>query len=378
MLDQPEFPGGRALLTSEVFDLLAVTTDPFVIESLRCHQVVARLGETLTVSYECLISDRNGNQEQRLLVARTGRKLPAGAVVLSDGSDEVAVWGYPEDPYLPGLSVILDNRLPNTLSELGLPHPADRVEVRSYLPGRRAVIEVLCGDTRIFIKAVRPHTIERLRLLHNSIIGHAPIPTALAWFDEAGLIFFEAMPGETLWEHLSRSGTGPDSDDLVALLDCLPPLVGGPPRLLEQAPEHARLLSIIAPDRSQELARTLQALEETPMEPAAPVHGDLHSGQIILKEGKVHGLLDVDRAGIGTRADDLAGLLANMESQEGSADYRNILWDRFVRLVDRDSLRLRTAAALLGFAPTPFVSQQPDWPDEVRRRIDLAARLACI
>jgi hypothetical protein len=97
-----------------------------------------------------------------------------------------------------------------------------------------------------------------------------------------------------------------------------------------------------------------------------------------LKEGKVHGLLDVDRAGIGTRADDLAGLLANMESQEGSADYRNILWDRFVRLVDRDSLRLRTAAALLGFAPTPFVSQQPDWPDEVRRRIDLAARLACI
>jgi hypothetical protein len=238
------------------------------------------------------------------------------------------------------------------------------------------VIEVFCGDTRIFIKAVRPHTVERLRLLHNCIVGLAPIPTALAWFDEDGLIFFEAMPGETLWEHLSRSGTGPDPDQVIVLLDCLPPLAGGPPRLLEQAPDHARLLTIIAADRSQELARTLRALEQTPKEPAVPVHGDLHSGQIILEEGKVHGLLDVDRAGIGTRTDDLAGLLAHLESQEAGPDYRNRLWDRFFQLVDRDSLRLRTAAALLGFAPTPFVSQQPDWPNEVRRRIDLAARLA--
>ncbi|HEX5672442.1 MAG TPA: phosphotransferase [Acidimicrobiia bacterium] len=378
MIDQPELPGGRALLTSEALELLSVAADPFVIESLRCHQAVARLGETLTVSYECLISDRNGNHQQRLLVARAGRKLPAGAVVLSDGSVEVAVWKYPEDPYLPGLALGLDNRLTKMLSELGLPYPADRVEVRSYLPGRRAVIEVFCGDTRIFIKAVRPHTVEKLRVLHNSIVGQVTIPTALAWFDEDGLIFFEAMPGETLWEHLSRGGLGPDPDELIALLDCLPPLAGGPPRLLEQAPSHARLLSFIAADRSQELARTIGALEQTPKEPAVPVHGDLHSGQIILEEGMIHGLLDVDRAGNGTRADDLAGLLAHLDSQEAGADYRNRLWNRFVRLVDRDSLRLRTAAALLGFAPTPFVSQQPDWPDEVRRRIDSAARLARI
>jgi hypothetical protein len=44
-------------------------------------------------------------------------------------------------------------------------------------------------------------------------------------------------------------------------------------------------------------------------------------------------------------------------------------------MVDPLGLRLRTGAAVLGFAPWSFVAQQPDWPDEVRRRVDLAAVL---
>ena len=338
--------------------------------------MVARLGESLTVSYECLTSDKHGNQQQRLLVARAGGKLPAASVVLSDGSSEVAVWEYPEDPYLPGLATVFDDRLTPALIEMGIPHPAERVGVRSYLPGRRAVIEVSSGGRRIFIKAVRPHIVERLRRLQNSIAGHAPIPRTLGWFDEAGLIFFEAMAGETLGEQISRTGTGPDPDDLAALLDCLPTLEGGPHRLLKQAAGHARLLSILAPDQAEQLATILEALGDTPAEPPVPVHGDLHSGQILVEENKVQGLIDIDRAGMGSRADDLAGLLAHLESQQSSLDYREWARQKFTRLVNPTSLRLRTAAALLGFGPTPFISQQPDWPQEVRRRIELAAAFA--
>jgi hypothetical protein len=49
---------------------------------------------------------------------------------------------------------------------------------------------------------------------------------------------------------------------------------------------------------------------------------------------------------------------------------------RFEEVVDPSSLRLRTAAALLGFAIGPYRTQEGEWRQETLRRIAAARVLA--
>jgi hypothetical protein len=237
------------------------------------------------------------------------------------------------------------------------------------------VVEVETERARLFIKVVRPHTAGRLRDLNNRIAQTVPIPPILGESDASGLIIMEAMEGLTLWEHLAASKPGPNPARIVDLLDKLPVLEGGPQPQLKQVRNHARLLSLLAPDRSNALEGMVGVIEQARDEPQVPVHGDLHSGQIIIESSEPKGLIDVDRAGAGSRADDLAGLLAHLTVGGFKGSYLADLWEAFDRMVDPVSLRLRTAASVLGFAPWSFVAQQADWPAEVRRRIDLAAML---
>jgi Ser/Thr protein kinase RdoA (MazF antagonist) len=133
----------------------------------------------------------------------------------------------------------------------------------------------------------------------------------------------------------------------------------------------------------------LQRLSEQIGPEARPVdgmiHGDLHEGQLLVRDGAVVGVLDLDTVGRGRRADDAANALAHLASTIASAPPTVMspglsatlgFAEMLLRAADTRhhavDLRRRTAAALLGLAAAQFQSQHPAWPERVRERISAA------
>ncbi len=111
------------------------------------------------------------------------------------------------------------------------------------------------------------------------------------------------------------------------------------------------------------------------------MHGDFHSSQILIEEGRIVGLVDIDTAGIGQRANDLASLLGQLStvatvSQNPAPidEFRGLLLEDFSQRTDPASLRRRVAGAIVGLATGPFRVQLPDWPEATLRRLELAER----
>lgn len=352
------------LLSEDVAGLLATVAAEVGsnVVAYRPHQIVCKLDHSLTVAYEV---EFEGDQSGvRLVVAQAGGKLPTtGAVIATDGSTRIALWIYPNDPWLPGLAYLFDpDRLGRLLEQLGVSDAATPVEARSYRPGRRAVVEIATPPHRMFAKVVRPHRVADLQSLHRAMAG-LPVPRSVGWSPEAGLVILDALEGVAL------SAAGAEQLDPTALSALLDRLPGWPRPVVSpvtRAAEHARLLSLISPPNAGLLSEVVGALQKTSVGVEVPVHGDLHAGQILVGPDGQLALVDIDSAGLGQRADDLAGLLAHVEAIAGDGSQ---LWSAW----DSAELRLRAAAALLGFASGPFVAQQDGWPTEVARRIATAA-----
>jgi Ser/Thr protein kinase RdoA (MazF antagonist) len=113
--------------------------------------------------------------------------------------------------------------------------------------------------------------------------------------------------------------------------------------------------------------------------PDQPTHGDLYEGQLLVAHGRIRGLLDVDSAGPGRRADDLACLLAHLETLAVmDLRHRDRLralardwYAEFERHVDAHELRTRVAGVLLSLATGPHRVQESGWEAATRRRLDL-------
>ena len=147
----------------------------------------------------------------------------------------------------------------------------------------------------------------------------------------------------------------------------------------ERASEHARLLEAVAPELAPRIRALVDRLDSVTAGPQSAVHGDFHSSQILVHGKTVVGLVDVDTAGVGERADDLAGLLGHLATLAlGSRARRDIerygvaLINDFDRRTDPAGLRLRVAGVVLGLATGPFRVQLPRWPKDTERRVALA------
>lgn len=354
------------LLSDQVSGLLAVLAAEVgsTVSGYRRHQVVCKLDHSLNVAYEVDFGDAG----VRTVVAQAGGTLPStGAVIASDESIRIALWIYPQDPWLPGLAHLFDpDRLARLLDQLGVGEAVTAVAARSYRPGRRAVVEIATPTHRMFAKVVRPQRVEELQALHRTMAG-LPVPRSVGWSPEGGLVILDALEGLPLFAAGATAGLEPAA--LSALLDRLPAWPRPVLSPVSRAGEHARLLSLLSPPHAALLSRVVAAVGQTPGGPEVPVHGDLHAAQILVGPDGQLALVDIDSAGLGRRADDLAGLLAHLEAigADGTG-----LWSAW----ESGELRLRAAAALLGFAGGPFVSQQVEWPTEVARRIETAAEWA--
>lgn len=354
------------------------------LRSFKVSQVRYVPSKSVTVQYRADTTAESGRPDKVTLVASSGVKVPDGVPVFAADGLEVAFWQFPNDPFLPGLSSAADpDRVSNLLERLGAPAEHVKLRTRAYRAGRRAVIEASGKSQRIFLKVVRPAATAALQETHASFADQVPVPHTFGWSGELGIVALQAMAGRTLRAALTtRSSRVPSGADLVALLDLFPApdesatSVAGPHR---RAPDHARLLNAVAPDLAPRIEAIVGRLASVPDEPRTAVHGDFHSSQILIEGKDVVGLVDVDTAGVGERANDLAGVLGHLATlaldspaRTGIEKYGKGLISDFDQRVDPIGLRLRVAGVALGLATGPFRVQSAKWARDTERRISLA------
>ena len=298
---------------------------------------------------------------------------PPGARVV----DGVVVWRWPHDPWLPALR----DAVSATAVAQRLSRPVERLVLRTYRPGRRAVVQ----GPGVFLKVLRADragdVAARYRLLHDSGL---PVPEVLSE-DPRGLVVLAALPGRQGRAALRAGRRLPPGDALLGLLDRLPAALLGlaqRPSWSDGAAGHAERVAVVLPEeRGRVQALAAAVLDGTAGQPATDaVHGDLHEAQLLVAGGRVSGLLDVDRAGPGRRADDLACLLAHVQVLRATRRVAGRRADRlledwgpaFAAAVDQDELRLRTAGVLLSLATGPHRVQAAGWPEQTRALVELA------
>lgn len=352
----------------------------------KARQVTHDPAGSTSVQYRVEIDWPDRAVTAETVVAATGERIPEGAAVLDDGTTRVAVWRWPLDPSLPGLTGALDrDRVAGLLDDLGVDGAAVQLGVRAYRPGRRAVVEATGRRGRLFLKVVRPAKVEALHRTHRSLAAVLPVPDSLGWTDD-GVIVMPGLAGRSLRE-LLRSGhsTLPAPASVHALLDRLPEdLAAGPRRgdVRTAADHHAAAVGSVLPalrGRLDDLLADLHARDLAEQDQVA-VHGDLYEAQLLADGGRFCGLLDVDTCGAGHRVDDIANLCAHLSVLAVMSDRPKVI-KRYgaavladaERRFDRADLHTRIAAAVIGLATGPFRVLETHWPNATARRLDLAA-----
>ncbi len=374
------------LLGDSAAEILAVAADAAGGELGRWspRQVVHQPGRSTVVQYRTEVVHPGGGRDETTIVAATGARVPPGAAILDNGTTRVAVWRWPFDPELPGLTAALDHgRVAGLLDEVGVDGGALQLRVRAYRPGRRAVVEATGRRGRVFLKIVRPATVEALHRTHRTRSTHLPVPNSLGWKAD-GIRVLPGLRGRTLRELLRSSHSNvPPPADVDALLDRLPDtLTGGPRRrdLVASAEHHARVIASVLPSLGGQLDDLIGDLAPRVADhEIVPVHGDLYEAQLLVDRARFTGLLDVDTAGSGQRIDDLANMCAHLSVLALVSDrpkairrYGVALLEHAEARFERTDLRARIAAAVISLATGPFRVLEPRWAEGTARRLDLA------
>lgn len=394
---------GSALLTSSaVGDLLAAAVQHAGgrLVSWTLDHVDANPQRSTTATYSAVVEWSFGRRDELLGVSARAHGLigsDANAEIFADGDREVAVWIYPHDPDLPGLvraaypetltQVLNDARatpLPVTASDLDL-------EMIAYRPRRRAVLRatVRHPPQTFYVKVLRERLFDDVSRRHRMLLdaGLPAPPVAAATSDF--LLVLRELPGTPLAAAVFDEIPPCSAQELIALLDAMPPSVAG----LERRPpwsdavaHYAGIITAAVPALTDQLGRLVADITSglTGIPPGdEPTHGDFHEGQVHVAAGRVVGILDVDTIGPGRRADDLACLIAHLSTIQRmtpaqTARVHTLLraWvPVFDRRVDPVELRLRAAAVIISLATGPYRGQEPHWERETRAMVDSAQAL---
>jgi hypothetical protein len=363
---------------------------------LHRRQVLYRPGEEASVRYAATVSWAGGAPLAETIVAVTHVEgPPAGTLVVAAGDLTVGVFRYPHDPALPGLPIATSALA--VAGQLGIAGPTVRLSVRTYRPGRRAVIHAretvgggaLADSRERFLKVVPPAEAATLRAGLEHLRRHVPVPRVDGSWPELGIVALDSLPGRTIREILVAGDRGalaalPDADAILDLLERFPQPAADAPRQrgpISRAAAHAGLLARLLPDERARLATIVERIGDPPTGLAAvAVHGDLHVAQLLVEGPRLAGVLDFDDAGRGHRVDDLATMLGHLATLAAAVPRRRAriegylarLWPSFAASTSEDELRRGVAAAIIGLASGPFRIQQRDWRRRVRDRLALA------
>ena len=362
--------------------------------ALKRREVLYRPGQRATVRYAATIRWAGGPAVPETLIAIVDvGGPPAGTLVVETGDLAVGLLRYPEDPALPGLRTATSAHA--VAARLGVPARAVRLVVRSYRPGRRAVVHVRVGERGAdepgferYLKVVPPGELASVAGRIAALDGHVPVPKLVEVWPEDGALVLTALTGRTIRDVLLAGDRPavdalPDGLALMDLLDRLPAPVAGPAGSVARGPVaraagHAGLLAAVLPGERERLEALVERLgKPSRTGPLVMTHGDLHEAQLLVDGNRVVGVLDVDGAGPGRRVNDLGTLLGHLVALGDAVPQRRAAIERwrgrlqpvFECAEDPGELRRATAAALVGLAAGPFRVQEPAWRRLVRRRI---------
>lgn len=361
------------------------------------RQVDHRPGGSTTVAYRATVRWPDGAREVTIgaTVGQVADRSEDGGTLrvltLDGGERRVAIWVFPDDPALPALRSAYDaTSAAGLLRDLGVPAESRgpvTLAVRAYRPTRRAVIEVTTPGAQVFLKVVRPSRVADLHARHELLSDAGlPVPRPLSWTSE-GLLVMAPLVGVSMRTALRRGEPVPSAYDVLALLDRLPRAVVELPRRSAWSENAAHYASVIGAAMPSEAFRAAQLAEAIGrriegIQADQPTHGDLYEAQILLRDGGISGLLDVDTAGPGRRADDLACVVAHLETlsllrgwdAERLAGLAREYATTFADAVDPDELAARVAGVLLSLATGPHRVQDGDWQVQTTRRLDTVER----
>ncbi|HVE73710.1 MAG TPA: phosphotransferase [Mycobacteriales bacterium] len=345
------------------------------------EDVTYRPGHDVTVRLAATVR-RGGAKVQEGWVVSAGGPSPDKALSLAGPAGVVAAWRVRDDPDLVGLRSALDGAAVQALlTALGLPADGLRLTLVSVRPRRRAVVEVRTSSSRLFLKCVPPRKAAALEARHRACRNAGiPAPKALAVDVDLGIVILSPLPGIAL-----RSLLLVDEPNLPPASQVADVLAGfaqvdfalparDPGR---HARGHAALLRAVLPDERGRVDAQLARILAGPRVPGG-VHGDFYDAQLLVEDGHLVGVVDVDGAGSGRPADDAGNLLAHLLVLR-TLDVGGQAAGRWLPeaaaavrpLHDPVELACSTAAALLGLATWPHSRLASDWIPRTRELLDL-------
>ena len=318
-------------------------------------------------------------------VLSAGPDAPAGTHVLESEHGRVAAWRVRDDPVLVGLRAALDvGSVGALLRGLGVASDGLQVFLLACRPQRRAVVLARTPSHEVYLKCVPPDRAPSLHRRHAACSAAGlPVPRALGYDAGLGLIVLTPVPGTSVRSLLMHDGPQlPPPGELVSLMATFGEVdLDEPARSpVRQARGQAKLLRTIVPAEAARVEDLLGEVQAVGDGPTRVVHGDFYDDQVLVRDGAVTGVVDVDGAGVGHPADDAGNLLAHLLLLRELVPTGPALhaWlpevAQAVRAAhDPDELRRRTAAVLLGLATWPHSQQLPEWQAQTSRILDLTA-----
>lgn len=337
------------------------------------------------------VADRTGAETEHVLYledGQSGEEPDAGVLRLVDETGtERRVWRYPEDPVLSALaSVVYPDAAAAVLERLGIEARVSSLRLAAYRPGKRAVVHVTTTGGDLFIKVVPA---DRARGIvdrhHQWQAAGLPSPPVLAWSPH-GLVVLGALRGTEATDVVDRV----DPAGLADAIRSLRMAIAGVPSTRYARRSLAGRLDWYR-DRMLRLAPHLEgAIHEAVALAAAcraaggaapateTVHGDLHLRQLLVEPDhpdRIAGILDIDTAGLGDRADDDGALWAHLVvmAEGGSTGARPLAellrseWTR-AGTAHRDRTAAVAAALLFGHGLSGHLP--------LARAVELAAEVA--
>lgn len=253
-------------------------------------------------------------------VDTSGQDVPeeTGMVLRSDddGSVVARIWLHPADPRLPSLKVAaFGESAAQLLARQGV-EGAFESQMVAYRPGKRAVLRLRGEHETLYLKVVPPARAAHIADLHRALLtAGVPVPAVRSWSPDGLLLIEEAQgtPGPEAAVEMHADALL-DAVDLARLAFARADIDDrARPSLASRASWYATRLEQALPDEADRIGGLRQAIARQVREVTLPdvVHGDLHLGQLFLRDGAVSGLIDVDTAGVGDVADDSAAFIAH-------------------------------------------------------------------
>lgn len=385
LLRDPVLPVVDELLAPGVPEVLEAAVA--AVGSRVVHATMAEVtwwpGASVTVRWHAEVVD--GPLAGRHDLVATTKSAPAGAHVVGVDSDRVTVWRVPHDPHLPGLAPALDPDVATAVvRSLGGSVSRARTRLRSYRPTRRGVVEVTGEGQHLYLKVVGPGQARYLHRRHVELEEHLPVPASLGFDPERGIVALAHLSAPTLRRVLEDPNVPlPPPEEVVGLATSFP-RVHDPravPSPIDRLPGLVGVLGAVLPGEAERLAGLMEAVGDDTVSARRPAHGDLHEAQLLVADGRVTGIVDVDGVGMARPADDLATLLGHLavwtrlsRQPERCRGFAGSVLRHADGVVDPVDLRRRVAAVVAGLATGPFRVQAAHWPAETAARIDLAVR----